>query len=1112
MTRTHEFQTFQLNHLTRQVSVTSGAEGDYVLLEDIRDAFHFADEFMLDGESVPFLEDENQERIFPRRIAAFPGRVLTVVPLADKDIQSIMANPSPATVIGDTTLFETRSTLSPFSPLSPLSSPPRGPSRANSQHRLSDVSLEEKIHTMLESHHHRLQEDQEHHKDTLMEQLVYLQTRVGHLQQDLHRANTKIAEQMLEMAMMQSKSLELQKQSFELQQVSLDKLMRLQTSISAVLTQTFELHEYPAPRLFIILPEVGYEGLNPSSMLSNSALTKFRLYFLCECGAHTTPSGSHQLNHIHIARHEGYEITRPTEFFGKYGPYVLRLLLMLKNGISIASLVVPALSATKVVDLPSNLVKALDDKVSMTIQYLSVYQGGVDCPAPGFGPDRADILSNTASASASVPTRNARQSDDEDGFIRLEGADFRQLSSFLKKKDQDRALGNLFRTVTEEGHVKWICLDHYRSTYHLKQDRQFESEVTLNNGTYDHQLGKVSVVLTSSYTAEAFMVAMTRARAFNELELHLRNYSYQDLRHLGISLQNTNVSKLTLRAHQYKDFMAVGKRRIHAILKMMNAGKIRCFHFKQIKDLFPSKTVVPNEMPSVHSLELTRMTLKDGHETFGDILQSCKNLSDLRLTEVPLKPQRLTSVMRGLAFCKGLCALSLRACDIPEDTSRLIADTLKPLKCLRELDLGFNLLEDDSICAIIESVGNRLEKLWLPYTGFGDASAMALERVVSNRLKCLDISNSANELGLEGMESIIRLTSRLKCTELVMPRTSELSDESCSKMVLGLNFLQLDRLEIEGSSCGDLTAAALATVLSHQDHAPRMLSTLRIDLPNITLKGAHLLGRALGHCHLLKLSLRHSHLFQPEITDRGLLQDLFKSAASQMTMLDLRRTNMSDEVAMVLCESLTEMNVHCRLEYLDVSRNKMTVKGASSLLESLQCHPSLRVLRIESASFAEPGSIGPATRQFLQSNSSVERLSVSHVSLKELADGLSSMSHCLKCIEVQYVDGAVDDIFAWGDFLQSSQNKLLRLVIKHANVCEDEKSLEYLCQCLKQNKTILDLEWEFDQGWKVDSFVLQRYIERNREQWRKSAESRTEDLVKAGMDLWTVRAVSQSHD
>lgn len=77
MTRTHQTQTFQLNQLTKEVTVTSGADGDYVLLEHVRDAFHFADEFTLDGELVPFLEDEHLERYFHSLLHHYPARAIS---------------------------------------------------------------------------------------------------------------------------------------------------------------------------------------------------------------------------------------------------------------------------------------------------------------------------------------------------------------------------------------------------------------------------------------------------------------------------------------------------------------------------------------------------------------------------------------------------------------------------------------------------------------------------------------------------------------------------------------------------------------------------------------------------------------------------------------------------------------------------------------------------------------------------------------------------------------------------------------------------------------------------------------------------------------------------
>ncbi|KAG0041966.1 hypothetical protein BGZ89_007134, partial [Linnemannia elongata] len=104
----------------------------------------------------------------------------------------------------------------------------------------------------------------------------------------------------------------------QLQIQALGQLSVLQSRIQAVLTQSYELHEYPIPRLFVVLPQdrSGWDTMNPFS-------NKFRLYFLCECGEHTKSTSSKtDISHdIHFAKHEGYEIARPSEFFQQYGPY-----------------------------------------------------------------------------------------------------------------------------------------------------------------------------------------------------------------------------------------------------------------------------------------------------------------------------------------------------------------------------------------------------------------------------------------------------------------------------------------------------------------------------------------------------------------------------------------------------------------------------------------------------------------------------------------------------------------------------------------------------------------------------------------------------------------------
>ncbi|KAG0198459.1 hypothetical protein BGX31_004584, partial [Mortierella sp. GBA43] len=149
----------------------------------------------------------------------------------------------------------------------------------------------------------------------------------------------------------------IQEEMKQMQIQALSQLALLQSRVRALVTQTYELHEYPIPRLFVVLPQ-DTSSWNPANLLSN----KFRLYFLCECGEHTKSINSKIPHHIHIAKHEGYEISRPTEFFKQYGHYVLTILKMLKFGISVAGVAIPAVSylvRTDALDQATKSLKAL---------------------------------------------------------------------------------------------------------------------------------------------------------------------------------------------------------------------------------------------------------------------------------------------------------------------------------------------------------------------------------------------------------------------------------------------------------------------------------------------------------------------------------------------------------------------------------------------------------------------------------------------------------------------------------------------------------------------------------------------------------------------------------
>ncbi|KAF9536254.1 hypothetical protein EC957_011849 [Mortierella hygrophila] len=212
--------------------------------------------------------------------------------------------------------------------------------------------------------------------------------------------NTELQEAMNakqeEMERLQKQVLDNQKEMKQPQKRALDQLAVLQSRVRAVLTQTYELYEHPIPQH-----------------------TK------------TTNSKTKIPHHIHIAKHKGYEIARPSEFFQQYGSYILMILKMLKFGQLLyrSCFLIGAESIDQVTAALKQLQEHLEIGVDRVI-------GHID-----------NVLARDDGAFEA----NDEQARSKEA---LEGADLRKLDTFLKDKDGNKVLGNLYRTVTDEGHVK----------------------------------------------------------------------------------------------------------------------------------------------------------------------------------------------------------------------------------------------------------------------------------------------------------------------------------------------------------------------------------------------------------------------------------------------------------------------------------------------------------------------------------------------------------------------------------------------------------------------------------------------------------------------------------
>ncbi|KAF9348732.1 hypothetical protein BGX26_012875 [Mortierella sp. AD094] len=713
-------QKFRSGIVITSLEAIQGSDGRFFCpWQNIQDIFPGASTFKVNETFIFPLMDENGNRYEPKRIGYYPDDIIDVVAAngcsppglfsidtgyfkahdneivgqlqAQDSIHDPSFNQSPSI---------SRAVTSPSSPLS-LSMSPMAlePSASNTSSGASFVSLSNS-HSKDHSQSHislrsssstssissLLTRSSSGNKDNITQLRGELanyadiqSAQLFHLVQQQAEAKDRELEMLrmlveakaceYELLRKQVESEERDKQHKEMLQQSIDRLAILQRGVDAVLVQNYELHEYPIPRLFVILPEKiaskvirdienpsddpesfsslrertedpeGFTGtiksLDPRSFFED----KFRLYFLCECGDHSsTESGtetslshtSTQLttntkNKVHLAKHEGYQLSRPTQFLKQYGPYILGMLQILRFCLDAAKIVAPAVGIAqdglkKVADSVKTTSMHTLEAVNISINFLEERLGGDNnldsLDGNGIGDD---IFKNLAA---------------------LEGADLRQLETFLRNKDKDKILGNLYRATTPEGHVKWVCLEHFRISYRENAMRSFLNTIKVNHGSYDKQLRKVTIVLPSSIVTKDFMKQLvTYSFAVDELDLILDyGFGSADLTGIVKSLAQSNVRVLKMDLKDKEgagrvDIKLPGTAKYRPLLELLSNRKIQQLSLTGM-DYFGSRT---SELSKNHE----RSTLRSFHHLnyirasdiprLVNILSFCTNLVDLKL-------------------------------------------------------------------------------------------------------------------------------------------------------------------------------------------------------------------------------------------------------------------------------------------------------------------------------------------------------------------------------------------------------------------------------------------------------------------------------------------------
>ncbi|KAF9575000.1 hypothetical protein EC968_004760 [Mortierella alpina] len=659
-----ERQKFKRGSTERELYVVSSKvqhEPPFIYVDDIRDAFKIqdVDRFEADGGTLSYVRDDNGNMYHPKRLACRPGCVIQVLCETPQSLDSEIVPGSLTSSDKSVNHLSIKSSDSIDSGFSE--------SKGSTLSRRATTDIQRQLQTinaaieLSNRSGHTL--DNEAMRDLIGQHLGssingddtlrHLAQTIGILVQDV--GELKLQGNVLE---------QLARKMIDMQQQALDRLALIQSKTQAILTQQLELAEYPIPRLFIVLPEerVKYDP-------GNWFRTRFRLHFICECGKHTEASNSKIPHHLHLAKHEGYIVREPTEFFKSYGPFLLLMLELIKFGTSVAGHVVPTLASLKVVELADSVrqsVELITAKIDYSLQCIDKQWAKMQVSPTGD-------VSDTGSGEALTQQDLTNYLNDVEG---LEGVELCQLGSFLKISEEEGLLGNLYRMTTPEGHVKWVCHDHYRAGYQERYVQKLREIVTISGGEFDEQLGRIKITLKSSIEATEFCDIVVRAKGVLDLHLEMRwNQAYVDFVKLKDMMVKSNIRSLVLHLHGMAgpvfDIKFSTRRRYDPIVEIMRLPYLQSFGMEGIpKDFFKrsSAWTKDNNFANLRQLAIGCM---DDMAMLSLLVSQAPNLSHLSLeSNLETLPAVYSSIVGYQTCVVDFKNLSLRF--LPPGTDRAL--------------------------------------------------------------------------------------------------------------------------------------------------------------------------------------------------------------------------------------------------------------------------------------------------------------------------------------------------------------------------------------------------------------------------------------------------------
>ncbi|KAF9577007.1 hypothetical protein BGW38_008081, partial [Lunasporangiospora selenospora] len=538
---------------------------------------------------------------------------------------------------------------------------------------------------------------------------------------------------------------------------------------------------------------------------------------------------------IHFAKHEGYEIARPSEFFQQYRHYILTLLKMLKVRLSVAGVAVPTLSNL----FPSDTIGKV--RISLT-RLRDNIEPGMDL--------MIDLMEKISMNGGEAVVEFAEDMEKKEA---LEGADLRKLCAFLKNKGDNTVLGNMYRTVTDEGHIKWVCIDHYRVNYQESSAKEFQLVLGSVGGSFNENDGRVVLKLESSVLADQFYSALGRARLVYELDIDFSwACTVSDLEALEEALRNSRVSILRLDLRQFRTGVAsnplLTPTQYDVLFRIRDLPQVRAFHIVLSEENIEFPGTSPNTSTDASKIScgLNLGTIVGVRKDIGIIIKALKTnstLTTLDLFSNGIGDDGAKALAEALKINSALTNLYLNHNSIGVNGAKALAESLKVNSTLTTLDSYNNIIGDDGAKALAEAlkINSTLTTLCMGHNNIGDDGANTLADALKINSTLTTLKLEQNNIGDDGAKALAETLKINSALTTLYLNHNNIGDDGAKALAEALKINStLTTMKLEQNNIGNDGAKALAEAFKINS----TLITLDLSYNNIGLGGAKALAEA----------------------------------------------------------------------------------------------------------------------------------------------------------------------------------------------------------------------------------------------------------------------------